>query len=107
MNRTVQLRVHLICVPGEGKSFAVPLVAIRGGAAPDTFSPSKIMSMNITLSADETLIAKARAYAQARNTTLNQLIRDYLERITGRLDGPEAAKEYAKLVRSKSRLARP
>jgi hypothetical protein len=55
--------------------------------------------MNITLTADETLIAKARAYAQARNTTLNQLVRDYLERITGKLDGPEAAKEFAKLVR--------
>jgi hypothetical protein len=54
--------------------------------------------MNITLSADEALIAKARAYAQARNTTLNQLIRDYLERITGRLSGPEAAKEYMKLL---------
>ncbi len=54
--------------------------------------------MNVTLSADEALIAKARAYAQARNTTLNQLVRDYLERITGGLDGPEAAKEFAKLV---------
>ncbi len=54
--------------------------------------------MNITLSADEALIAKARAYAQTRNTTLNQLIRDYLERITGKLDGPEAAKEFARIA---------
>ena len=34
---------------------------------------------NITLSADENLIASARAYAQAHGTTLNDLIRDYLK----------------------------
>ncbi len=37
--------------------------------------------MNITLAAKETLIKKARAYAQRHNTTLNKLIRDYLTRI--------------------------
>ena len=56
---------------------------------------------NITLSADEDLIASARAYAQARNTTLNQLIRDYLARITGQLDVEEAAQEFAALARSR------
>jgi len=54
---------------------------------------------NITLSADEKLIAEARARARAQNMTLNQLIRDYLGRITGRLDGPEAAEEFATLAR--------
>ena len=33
---------------------------------------------NITLSANEDLIMKARAYAHQCNTTLNQLIRDLL-----------------------------
>ncbi len=33
---------------------------------------------NITLSAEEDLITKARAYAHQCNTTLNQLIRDLL-----------------------------
>ncbi len=63
--------------------------------------------MNITLTADEALIAKARAYAQARNTTLNQLVRDYLERITGRLDGPEAAKEFARIAREHAGCSDP
>jgi hypothetical protein len=54
--------------------------------------------VNLTLTADEALIAKARDYAQARNTTLNQLVRDYLERITGRIDGPEAAEEFARIA---------
>lgn len=56
--------------------------------------------MNITLSADEPLIVKARAYAQAHNTTLNQLVRDYLERITGRLNGEQAAREFIELTRT-------
>lgn len=55
---------------------------------------------NITLSADETLIEHARAYAQAHGTTVNQLIRDYLAQVTGRLDGPEAADEFAVLARA-------
>jgi hypothetical protein len=57
---------------------------------------------NITLSADETLIALARQYAQARNTTLNELIRDYLSRITGRMDGSEAAKAFTEVARCRS-----
>jgi NRPS condensation-like uncharacterized protein len=41
---------------------------------------------NITLSADEKLIASARTYAQAHGTTLNDLIRDYLKVVTGQRD---------------------
>ncbi len=63
--------------------------------------------MNITLSADEQLIAKARAYAQAHNTTLNQLIRDYMERITGRLEGEQAAREFIELTQSHAGRSEP
>ncbi len=38
---------------------------------------------NITLSADESLIEKARSEAARRGTSLNQLIRDYLEELAG------------------------
>ncbi len=55
---------------------------------------------NITLSADDKLIANARAYAQAHDTTLNQLIREYLARISGQFDSDEAAGEFAALARS-------
>jgi len=57
---------------------------------------------NITLSADENLIAKARAYAQARHTTVNELMRDYLARISGQLDVEEAAQEFAALAHSRA-----
>lgn len=55
--------------------------------------------MNLTLSADEELIAKARAYAQAHNTTLNQMLRDYMRRVTGQLDRPQVAAEFAQNAR--------
>lgn len=39
--------------------------------------------MNVTLSIDEKLLARARELAHERGTSVNQLIRDYLERLTG------------------------
>ena len=57
--------------------------------------------VNITLSAEEDLVAKARAYAQTRNTTVNQLIRDYLGRLTGQIDPQQAAEEFAELARDR------
>lgn len=56
--------------------------------------------MNITLTADERLVRKAREYAGAHNTTLNQLIREYMERLTGRLDASAAAEEFSRIARS-------
>ena len=60
----------------------------------------KVIAMkNITLSADENLIASARAYAQAHGTTLNDLIRDYLVQIAAPLDRKMAAEEFMRLAR--------
>ena len=38
--------------------------------------------MNITLSIDNQVVAKARQIASVRGTSLNQLVRDYLEDLT-------------------------
>ena len=38
--------------------------------------------MNVTLSIDEQVVARARQIASVRGTSLNQLIRDYLEDLT-------------------------
>lgn len=38
--------------------------------------------MNVTLSIDERVVARARQIAVVRGTSLNQLIRDYLEDLT-------------------------
>ncbi len=53
--------------------------------------------MNITLSADEKLIKKAREYAKRHNSSLNNLVRGYLERITNEIDREEAAREFEAL----------
>jgi hypothetical protein len=39
------------------------------------------MMKNITLSAEEASIAKARLFAESKNTTLNQMIRDYIQEL--------------------------
>ncbi len=54
--------------------------------------------MNITLSADEKLIKKGREYAKAHNTFLNQLVRDYLLRVTGSHQAEKSADEFAHLA---------
>ena len=56
--------------------------------------------MNITLSADSELIKKSREYAAAHNTSLNQLVRDYLLRLAGGHEAEKAADEFARLANS-------
>jgi hypothetical protein len=57
--------------------------------------------MNITLSADEKLIEKARSVAAARGTTLNEMIRDYMRQVTGEtMTRQEAADEFVRLALS-------
>lgn len=58
--------------------------------------------VNVTLSADEELLARAQAYAQARNTTLNELLRDYLRRLTEQMGPEQAADEFATIARNRS-----
>jgi hypothetical protein len=50
---------------------------------------------NLTLSADATLIEKARREAARRGKSLNQLIRDYLEELAG--ERSPAATEFDRL----------
>ena len=56
--------------------------------------------MKITLSAEEELIKKARKYASERNTTINQIIRDYLARLVGEASNDEVAREYEAVATS-------
>ena len=51
---------------------------------------------NITLSADEDLIERARAAAQAQNKTLNAMFREWLDQVASK---PDAAKNYEELMK--------
>ncbi|MCF7915861.1 MAG: DUF6364 family protein [Spirochaetaceae bacterium] len=53
--------------------------------------------MNITLSADADLIRKAREYAKRHHSSLNSLIRHYLEQITNEMDKDRVAAEFERL----------
>jgi hypothetical protein len=55
--------------------------------------------MNLTLSVDDEVVAKARQSAEALGTSVNQLVREYLERLAGKTDHEAAAKEFVRLSR--------
>jgi len=53
--------------------------------------------MNITLSVDEQLVRRARRRADALGKSLNQLIRDYLQKLAGGDDPERSIKEFRRL----------
>jgi hypothetical protein len=53
--------------------------------------------MNLTLSVDEQLVARARRRAEALGKSLNQLIRDYLQELAGGDDPEESIEEFRRL----------
>lgn len=54
--------------------------------------------MNITLSAEKELIKKTRDYAAKHGTTMNQMIRGFMERMAGSKAGEDAATEFESLA---------
>ncbi|MBN1408849.1 MAG: hypothetical protein JW956_13715 [Calditrichaceae bacterium] len=58
--------------------------------------------MNITLSSDKATVEKARNYARKHNTSLNNLVRDFLKRITNSSDLDAIADEFEKIALSHS-----
>ena len=53
--------------------------------------------MNLTLAIDEQTVARARKRAEALGTSLNQLIRDYLQRLAGDDDPEQSIAEFKRL----------
>ena len=53
--------------------------------------------MNVTLSVDEQLVTRARARAEALGKSLNQLIRDYLQKLAGEDDPAASIEEFRRL----------
>ena len=53
--------------------------------------------VNVTLSIDDEVLQEARHRAEAMGTSVNQLVRDYLERFTGKIDSQSAAAEFERL----------
>jgi len=55
--------------------------------------------VNITLSVDERLVRRARKKANAMGKSLNQLVREYLERLAGSDDAERDVAELRQLSR--------
>ena len=56
--------------------------------------------MNVTLSVDDEIMREARRRADAMGTSVNRLVREYLEQFTGKTDRDAAAKEFERLSRA-------
>lgn len=53
--------------------------------------------MNLTLSVEERLVKRARKKAEAMGKSLNQLVREYLERLVGGDDAERDVEELRRL----------
>jgi hypothetical protein len=53
--------------------------------------------MNVTLSIDDQLVARARKKAEALGKSLNQFIRDYLQTVAGGDDAEHSVQEFRRL----------
>ena len=62
--------------------------------------------MNITLSADKELVKKARDYATQHGTSLNQILRQYMEQLTRVADTEKNANEFKRLAREQGGSSR-
>jgi hypothetical protein len=62
--------------------------------------------MNITLAVDERLVRRARKKAHAMGKSLNQLVREYLERLAGSDDAERDVAELRRLSREPRGRAR-
>jgi hypothetical protein len=55
--------------------------------------------MNVTLSVDDEVVESARQRAQVLGTSVNQMVREYLEQLAGKSDAEADAAEFEKLSR--------
>ena len=58
------------------------------------------VNMNLTLSIDDAIISEARRRADALGTSVNQLVREFLEQLAGKTDSNTDAAEFERLSRN-------
>jgi hypothetical protein len=56
--------------------------------------------MNLTLSIDDEDLRKARRRAEAMGTSVNQLVREYIEHLAGKSNTESDAREFERLSRA-------
>lgn len=61
-----------------------------------------LCNMNLTLSVADDVVERAREVAQQQGTSLNALVRTYLERLAGRPGGEDLAGQFGALWHERS-----
>jgi antitoxin component of RelBE/YafQ-DinJ toxin-antitoxin module len=56
--------------------------------------------MNLTLSVDDEVVHQARRRAEAMGTSVNQLVREYLQQLAGKPDRAALVEEFRELTRN-------
>ena len=85
-------------VGAGGTHAGSPRLRLRQRRLADTeYMRTYTVYMNVTLSIDEQLVARARKKAAALGKSLNQLIRDYLQRLAGGDDPERSIQEFKRL----------
>lgn len=59
-----------------------------------------IVTVNVTLSVDDELIQEARRRAEAMGTSVNQLVREFLQQFAGQSDAAADAAEFERISRT-------
>ena len=80
--------------PGAGPSGAVTEHIDTG------YVYTYYVCMNITLSVDDDIVSRARRHAEAAGTSVNRLVRQYLEQLAGKTSPEADAAEFERLSRS-------
>jgi hypothetical protein len=104
---TVDENTYRIAMPPGSSSAAVGAGGTHAGSLPLRLRQRRLVDteymrtytvyMNVTLSIDEQLVARARKKAAALGKSLNQLIRDYLQRLAGGDDPERSIQEFKRL----------
>lgn len=62
---------------------------------------------NITLSVNEEVLSKARKYAKSHNTSLNQVVRDYLQEIVNKSERESFIDELLEFTKQHAGCSEP
>jgi len=54
--------------------------------------------MNVTLSVDDEIVDRARRRAEAQGTSMNQMVREFLEQVAGKSEPEADAAEFGRLT---------
>jgi hypothetical protein len=73
------------------------LIIVKAQQVDTSYVYTYTVSVNLTLSVDDQTVARARKKAEALGKSLNQLVRDYLQKLAGGDDPEKSVSEFKRL----------